>query len=100
MPGSRLGMRAAPSNSWSMALKIDPLAAMALLSVRVETGQPSVARPSESMVSMRDRYNASDENRCRKRQGALAARDARAGTEEVARARGGVHDDFRPPDRS
>src|SRR5437667_4973976 len=36
MPGSRLRMRAAPSNSWSMAPKIEPLDAMTLRSVRLQ----------------------------------------------------------------
>ena len=42
MPGSRLRMRAAPSNSWSIALKIEPLG-VAAMSLLVETGQTSVA---------------------------------------------------------
>ena len=42
MPGSRLRIRAAPSNSWSIALKTDPCVdAIRLL---VETGQRTVAR--------------------------------------------------------
>jgi hypothetical protein len=43
MPGSRLRIRAAPSNSWSIALKIEPLV-VAAMTLIVETGQTSVAR--------------------------------------------------------
>src|SRR5258708_22304216 len=57
MPGSRLRMRAAPSNSWSIALKIDPcVAAMTLL---VETGQRTVASGGESSdAAVSHCYNA------------------------------------------
>src|SRR5882724_9828310 len=57
MPGSRLRIRAAPSNSWSIALKIDPcVAAMTLL---VQTGQRTVPSGSESSDGAVTRcYNA------------------------------------------
>ena len=65
MPGSRLRILAAPSNSWSIAPKIDPLAAISLLLAspqfagacnrrrrgerrRVETGQRTVAPVAQS----------------------------------------------------
>src|SRR3954466_4482360 len=113
MPGSRLRMRAAPSNSWSIAPKTDPLAAMSLLRACQgstvsgtgggETGQPNVARPSESNAPLRGVSGARRtrpslsidrtprpalggpviadgimrvyEKRCRNRQGPLAAGD-------------------------
>src|SRR5258708_7446624 len=56
MPGSRLRMRAAPSNSWSIALKIDPC--VAAITLPVETGQRTVPRGGESSrAAVSDWYN-------------------------------------------
>src|SRR5438552_16741253 len=110
MPGSRLRMRAAPSNSWSIAPKIGPCPS--IRSCRLVESGPAYRGPTERVkqadgnirsakaLAERRGYNALYENGCGKRQGALAARDARAHAREIAGARGRVHDDLRPPHRS
>src|SRR3954464_15877362 len=86
MPGSRLRMRAAPSNSWSIALKTDPCVdAMRFLSSLGSVPCPSGGvkrRPGKSLV-----YCALYEDGRRTRQGAVGAGNARAGAQEIARAR-------------
>src|SRR5438034_7071773 len=102
MPGSRLRMRAAPSNSWSIAPKIGPCPS--IRSCRLVESGPAYRGATERVkqanrnvwsakaLAERRGYNAVYEDGCAKRQGALAARDTRARAREVAGARGRLHD--------
>ena len=122
--GSRLRMRAAPSNSWSIAPKTLPCAAMVrprhrTITVAAANGQTvptsdyATVNRSASHAGMPTRqartpsrgpYNVElheDRHRSgRDRQAALGARDARADAREVARAARPVHDHLRPADRA
>src|SRR5438067_3747440 len=53
MPGSRLRMRAAPSNSWSMASKIDPLVAMRSSCGSRARKRRSLSHPSDAGARQR-----------------------------------------------
>src|SRR3972149_11820933 len=95
MPGSRLRMRAAPSNSWSIAAKIEPVLVPMSLIVKLASVTWPV-QPSQLRAAIMPLY----EDARPKRQGAVAAGNARAGIEEVARACERLHDDLGAPDRA
>src|SRR5687767_4107010 len=111
MPGSRFRMRAAPSNSWSIASKTLPGTAISSLNdlrnccVIYEKSKRSKLTTLNRLCQFdircitiwhaRGHIIRSDEDRGRQCQGAVAAEHARTDIAEIAGAEGAVYHHFR-----
>src|SRR5262245_35994614 len=98
IPGSRLRILAAPSNSCSMALKIDPFVAIQAPRAEECRRKSRATLACGAEASQFGRYNGRDEGSCGYREAAMGTRHASTRPLQGRRALVRLHDDFGPPD--